>query len=116
MPNPKCTLLNLLLSFFIFLEPIDVIGTKIVNVANESNVNKYKMAHSLAKYDSLQLHLTHPASVNISIDQFELGHTRNSSNLSQQSKVSVGYGSLPSHSRQSSTESEMIRYFITQIF
>ena len=34
-------------------------------------------------------------------DQFDMGHSRNSS---QQSKVSVGYGSLPAHSRQGSAE------------
>jgi hypothetical protein len=48
-------------------------------------------------------------SAKVTTDQFEIGHTRNSSNISQQSKVSAGYGSLPSHSRQGSTESGMIR-------
>ncbi|RWS05988.1 hypothetical protein B4U79_12874 [Dinothrombium tinctorium] len=42
-------------------------------------------------------------------DTFEIGHSRNSSTISQQSKVSAGYGSLPSHSRQGSTESGHIR-------
>ncbi|RWS30420.1 translation initiation factor eIF2A-like protein, partial [Leptotrombidium deliense] len=43
-------------------------------------------------------------------DMFEIGHSRNSSTISQQSKVSAGYGSLPSHSRQGSNESGHIRY------
>lgn len=39
-------------------------------------------------------------------EQFDIGHSRNSSTLSQQSKVSAGYGSLSTtHSRQGSTDS-----------
>ncbi|KAI1289522.1 Uncharacterized protein HDE_08157 [Halotydeus destructor] len=40
-------------------------------------------------------------------DQFDIGHSRNSSNLSQHSssKISAGYGSLSAHSRQGSTDS-----------
>ena len=45
-------------------------------------------------------------SVGSSFDQFEAGHSRSNSSQTSSSRISTGFNSLPSHSRQGSADSE----------